>query len=99
MKALLIAAGLFFSVFAGGLAFFAFTSTGHEYDLKFVLPIDTRKMPKLGPLPQIVSQIPDNSLNPIVDGRAEAGIPPKPAGAPVRFPDLDGVASEAPSRQ
>jgi hypothetical protein len=99
MKALLIAAGLFFSIIAGGLAYFAFTGTGHEYDLKFVLPIDTRKMPKLGPLPQIASQVPDDSANSIVDGRAEAGIPPKPAGAPVRFPDRDGVASEAPSRQ
>jgi hypothetical protein len=99
MKALLIAAGLFFSVFAGGVAYFAVTGSGHEYDLKFVLPIDTRKMPKLGPLPQIASRVPDDSANPIVEGRAEAGNPPKPVGAPVRFPDGDGVASEAPSRQ
>ena len=99
MKALLIAAGLFFSIFASGLAYFALTATGHEYDLKFVLPIDTRKMPKPGPLPEIVSQIPDELANPIVDGRAAAGTPPRPLGAPVHFPDRDGVASEAPSRQ
>jgi hypothetical protein len=99
MKALLITAGLFFSVFTGGLAYYAFTSTGHEYDLKFVLPIDTRKMPKVGPIPQIVSRIPDDAANPIADGRAEAKIPPEPAGAPVRFPDRDGAASEAPSRR
>jgi hypothetical protein len=99
MKALLIAAGLFFSIFAGGLTFFALSGTGHEYDLKFVLPIDTRKMPKTGAPPEIVSQIPDDSANPIIDGRAEGGIAPKRARAPVRFPDREGVASEAPSRQ
>jgi hypothetical protein len=99
MRALLIAAVLFFSVFGGGLVYFAISGTGHEYDLKLVLPIDTRKMPKLGPPPEIVSQIPDDTANPIVDGRAEAGIPPQPAGRPVRFPDRDGTASEAPSRR
>jgi hypothetical protein len=99
VKALLITAGLFFSVYAGGLAYFAFTGTGHEYDLKFILPIDTRKIPKIGPIPQIVSHEPDESANPIIDGHAEAGIPPRPAGAPVRFPDRDGVASEAPVLQ
>ncbi len=100
MKALLITAGLFFSAYAGGLAYFAFTSTGHEYDLKLALPIDTRKMPKIGPIPQIVSHEPDDSANPVIDGRAEARIPPRPAGgALVRFPDRDGAASEAPIRR
>ncbi len=56
--------------FRGGLIYFAISGTGHEYDLKLVLPIDTRKMPKLGPPPEIVSQVPDDSANPIVDGRS-----------------------------
>ncbi len=99
MRALVIAAGLFFSVFGGGLIYFALSGTGHEYNLKLVLPIDTRKMPKLGPLPEIVSQIPDDSTNRVVDGRAEAGTPPSSPSRPVRFPDREGAASEAPSRQ
>ena len=57
MRALLIAAGLFFSIFGGGLIYFALSGTGHEYDLKLVLPIDTRKMPKPVALPEIVSQV------------------------------------------
>ena len=99
MKALLIAAVLFFSVFGAGLIYFSISGTGHEYDLKLVLPIDTRKMPKLGPPPEIVSQVPDDSANRVVDGRAEAGTPPPSTNRPVRFPDREGTASEAPSRE
>ncbi len=100
MRALLIAAALFFSIFGGGLIYFAISGTGHEYDLKLVLPIDTRKMPKLGSPPEIVSQVPDDSANPVIDGRAEAGTPPpSPPSPPVRFPDREGAASEAPSRE
>jgi hypothetical protein len=98
MKALMIVAGLFFSVFAGALAFYSMTGAGHEYDLKFALPIDTRKMPKLGPPPEIVSQAPGASGKPVIDGRAEAGKPPLPAGYPVQFPDRDNTASEHPIR-
>lgn len=98
MKALLIAAVLFFSVF-GGLIYFAISGTGHEYELKLVLPIDTRKMPKLGPPPEIVSQVPDDSLNPIVDGHAQAGNLTSSPSRPVRFPDREGTASEAPLRE
>jgi hypothetical protein len=98
MKALLIAVGLFFLISGAGLAYFSLTGTGHEYDLKLALPIDTRKMPKIGPLPEIVSQVPDSRANRIVDGRAEAGTAPVPPGLPVQFPDRDGIASELPAR-
>ena len=98
MRALLITAVMFFSVFGAGLTYFAISDSGHQYDLKFALPIDTRKMPKLGPLPEIVAQVPDETANPIADGRAEAGAPPPPRQL-VRFPDRDGTASEAPSRE
>jgi hypothetical protein len=98
MKALLIAVGLFFLLFGGGLLYFSLTGAGHEYDLKFALPIDARKMPKPGAAPEIVSQVPDESANPIHDGRAEAKTAPAPAGRPVRFPDRDGAASERPIR-
>lgn len=99
MRALVIAAVLFFTVFGGGLIYFAMSGTGHEYELKLVLPIDTRKMPKLGPLPEIVSREPDDSANPITDGRAQAGNLPPSTSRPVRFPDRDGTASEAPARE
>jgi hypothetical protein len=98
MKTLLIAVGLFFFIFGGSLVYFSVAGTGHEYDLKFALPIDTRKMPKVGPPPEIVSQLPDDTANPIVDGRAEARTPPAPAGHPVQFLDRDGTASERPVR-
>lgn len=98
LRALLIAAGLFFTVFGGGLVYFAISGTGHEYDLNLVLPIDARKMPRLGTPPEIVSQVPDVSANPIIDGRAEAGpLPPAPS-QPVNFPNREGAASEAPAQ-
>ena len=46
MKALLIVAGLFFSIFGAVIAYFAASDPGQEYELKFVLPIDARQMPK-----------------------------------------------------
>ncbi len=100
MRALLIAAGLFFTIFGGGLIYFALSGTGHEYDLKLVLPIDTRQMPKPASLPSIVSQAQDPELTgAAASGRAEAGTPaPAPHGAPVRFGDRPGAASEAPSQ-
>ena len=61
MRALLIAAGLFFSVCGGASDLLCVSGSGHEYDLKLVLPIDTRKMPKPGATPEIVSQIPDEA--------------------------------------
>jgi hypothetical protein len=98
MKTLLITVGLFFFIFGGVLLYYSMTGTGHEYDLKFALPIDTRKMPKTSSPPEIVSQVPGDSANPIVDGRAEAKTPPAPAGRLVQFPDRDGTASERPIR-
>lgn len=96
MRALLIAAALFFSLFGGGLIYFALSGTGHEYDLKLVLPIDTRQMPRLSSPPEIALQTPDSSA-PIEDGRAEAGsLPPIPDRPPVRFEERPGAASEAP---
>ena len=77
----LIAAGLFFSIFAGGLTYFALSGTGHEYDLKFVLPIDTRKMPKPGAPPEIVSQ--SRTIQPIPSSTAARG-PGSPRSAQAR---------------
>jgi hypothetical protein len=69
MKALLIVAGLFFSIFGGVVAYYAASDPGHEYDFNFVLPIDARQMPKPFIPPSIsygeVEQTPP-------DGRAEA---------------------------
>jgi len=98
MRALLIAAGLFFTIFGGGLIYFAISGTGHEYDLKLVLPIDTRQMPKPAALPSVESQVQDPELaGAPVSGRAEAGTPPSlPSRAPVRFDGRPGAASEAP---
>ena len=56
MRTLLIAAGLFFSIFGGVTLYFAASGDQHEYDLKLVLPIDTRQMPKPVALPEITSQ-------------------------------------------
>jgi hypothetical protein len=97
MKGLLIVAGLFFSIFAGAFGYYSLTGAGHDYDLKFSLPIDTRKMPKLGPPPEIVSQTPAGT-KPVIDGRAESGKMHVPAGYPVQFPDRDNTASEHPVR-
>ncbi len=98
MRALLIAAGLFFTIFGGGLAYFAMSGTGHEYDLKLVLPIDTRQMPKPVSLP-VAPQVQDPELSgTAVSGRAEAGTPaPVPDRPPVQFGGRPGAASEGPS--
>ena len=70
MKALLIVAGLFFSIFGAVIAYFAASDPGHEYDLKFVLPIDARQMPKpVAPPP----------FNPGVPARKRALLPPMDA--------------------
>ncbi|MGB8734527.1 MAG: hypothetical protein WCD20_00180 [Rhodomicrobium sp.] len=99
MRALLIAAGLFFTMFGGGLVYFAMSGTGHEYDLKLVLPIDTRQMPKPVSLP-VAPQVPDPDFSSAaVGGRAEAGPPAAaPDRPPVQFGDRPGAASEGPSR-
>jgi hypothetical protein len=95
MRMLLIAAGLFFSIFGGVVAYFAAFGDQHEYDLKLVLPVDTRQMPKPAAPPEIVSQEPGAS-GAVTDGRAEsAPLPPAPGRPPVQFGNRSGAASEA----
>jgi len=100
MKALLIVAGLFFSIFGAVVAYFAASDPGHEYDLKFVLPIDTRQMPKPVALPAVQSWGAGEDSPAASDGRAEAGktqaMPDRP---PVEFGERAGAASEAQLRR
>ena len=101
MKALLIVAGLFFSIFGTVVAYFAASDPGHEYDLKFVLPIDTRQMPKPFAPPAVQSWgAGEEDSVPAPDGRAETGktqaMPDRP---PVEFGERAGAASEAQLRR
>ena len=101
MKALLIVAGLFFSLFGAVIAYFAVSDPGHDYELKYVLPIDTRQMPKpvVPPAVQSWSAGEEDSAR-APDGRAEAGKTPAiPERAPVEFGERPGAASEAPLRR
>jgi hypothetical protein len=96
MRALVIVAGLFFSVFGVTVAYFAVSDPGHEYDLKFVLPIDTRQMPVPIAPPSVQSWKSETETTPAPDGRAETGnTPPLPDRPPVQFGDRPGAASEA----
>ncbi len=96
MKALLIVAGLFFSVFGGIAAYFAASDPGQEYDLKFVLPIDMRQMPKPFEPPSVQSwSASEIEAARVTDGRAEAGAtPPIPNRQPIQFEEAPGTASE-----
>jgi hypothetical protein len=95
MRTLLIAAGLFFSIFGGAIAYFAAFGDRHEYDLKLVLPIDTRQMPKPVAPPEIVSQEAGASGT-VTDGRADSGpLPQAPDRPLVQFGNRSGAASEA----
>jgi hypothetical protein len=100
MKALLIVAGLFFSIFAAVIAYYAASDPGSEYDLKFVLPIDARQMPKPLEPPAVQSWAAGEMESaPAPDGRAEAGkTPPLPERPPVQFEGGPGAASEAQPR-
>lgn len=100
MKALLIVAGLFFSIFGGIIAYYAASDPGHEYDLKFVLPIDTRQMPKPFEPPSVKSWAANEiEAAPVADGRAEAGAaPPIPNRQPIQFEEGPGTASETVKR-
>ncbi|HZV21394.1 MAG TPA: hypothetical protein VE986_07610 [Hyphomicrobiales bacterium] len=96
MRTLLIVAGLFFSLCAAFIIYFAASDSGHEYDLNLVLPIDTRQMPKAVAPPPVISHEADTSFTSAVpSGRAEAGpltrIPERP---PVQFGERPGAASE-----
>ena len=101
MKLLLSVAGLFFSIFGAVIAFFAASDPVHEYDLKFVLPIDTRPMPKPVAPPAVQSWVTaEEGPAPTPDGRAEAGkTQSMPDRAPVEFGERPGAASEAQLRR
>ena len=96
MRTLLIVAGLFFSLFAAVIAYYAATDPGQDYELKYVLPIDARQMPKPAAPPAIQSWTTgEEDAKPVPDGRAESGktpaIPERPA---VEFGARSGAASE-----
>jgi len=97
MRLLLTCVGLFIFLSAGFIVYVATSNEGSEYDLKLVLPIDTRQMPKLAPIPEVASQgIPPGGEKVPTEARAEAGSPPRlPYRAPVRFDASPGSASEA----
>ncbi len=98
MKALLIVAGLFFSIFGAAVAYYATSDPGHEYDFKLVLPIDARKMPKPFTPPTIQSWAAGETQQTQPEGRAEAGAtPPIPERPPVQF-NGPGAASESGQR-
>jgi len=102
VRTLLVVAGLFFSVCAASLLYFATSGPGHEYDLKFVLPIDARQMPQAASPPAVVSHADEAEPNDTAapEGRAEAGNAPAiPDRAPVQFGDRPGAASEARTAQ
>ncbi len=83
MKTLLIVAGVFFSAFGGTVAYFASADPGHDYDLKLVLPVDTRQMPRPVALPTVAGTQQDTDPT-IAEGRAVAqpipGLPESPDG-------------------
>ncbi|MBI4723748.1 MAG: hypothetical protein HY765_01615 [Rhodomicrobium sp.] len=97
MRTLLIAAGLFFSICGAAIIYFAASDPGREYDLKLVLPIDTRQMPKPIEPPQVISREAETQPSgSVTDGRAEAGsMPPMPERPPVSFGGRPGAASES----
>ena len=96
MKALLIVAGLFFALFGAVIGYFAASDPGHEYDLKFVLPVDARQMPTPMAPPSVQSWTGEVESAP-ANGRAESGeTPAQPERAPVQFDQRAGSASESP---
>ena len=101
MKVLLIIAGLFFTLFAAVVGFYAASDPGRDYELKYVLPIDTTAMPKLAQPPALQSWTTGQEDSPpVADGRAESGkafaLPERP---PVDFGERPGAASEALGRR
>jgi hypothetical protein len=96
MKALLIIAGLFFALFGGVFAYYAVSDPSHEYDLKFVMPIDARQMPKPIAPPAIQSWTTGEAETAPAEGRVEAGAAPAlPDRPPVQFGVAPGAASES----
>ncbi|MGA7326432.1 MAG: hypothetical protein WBX25_18585 [Rhodomicrobium sp.] len=97
MRALLITAGFFFSICAALIIYFAVSDPGQEYDLKLVLPVDTRQMPKPAVPPAVVSRGEEPASDGhAADGRAQANAePPVPGRPPVFLGDRPNTASEA----
>jgi hypothetical protein len=95
MRAVLIVSGLFIAIFGGVFAYYAASGSGHEYDLKLVLPIDARQMPKpIAPPPVRFLPVEEAQAAPPV-GRVEAGSQPViPRRPPVQF-EGPGAASES----
>ncbi len=96
MRTLFVTVALFFSIFAGVIVYFALSDEGQEYDFKFVLPIDTRQMPKAIEPPQVVAQTGSPIAYAVTDGRATEGTAPDVSGRPlISFGNRPGAASEA----
>jgi hypothetical protein len=99
MRSLVVVAGLFFMLCGAFIMYFAASDPGREFDLKFVLPIDARQMPKPVAPPAVVSRSGESEPSAPIEGRAEAGsslsMPDRPL---IQFGDRPGSASEAPSR-
>lgn len=78
MRALIIAAGLFFTAFAALIIYAGASGPGHEYDLKYVLQIDARKMPKAIQLPEVAPMAQGETPGQVDNGggRAEAAVQP-----------------------
>ena len=97
MRSLLIIAGVFLTACAGLAIYFANSDPGHEYDLKLVLPIDTRQMPKAVVPPPVTPTVKsvEPSAKPLTENRAEAE--PKSSlttSPPFEFEDRQGLPSQ-----
>ncbi len=96
MRVLLITASAFFVCFTGVLAFFAESGPKQDFDLKYVLPVDTRQMPDPPALPEVAPLGGKPAEASVTNGSARTGSPPVlPARPPVQFGQRDGAASEA----
>jgi hypothetical protein len=71
MRVLLLTIALFFALTGGAALYFASADPGHEYDLKFVLPIDVSRMPMTAPAPKVTGSAAGESSAPAQHGRAE----------------------------
>jgi hypothetical protein len=99
MRTLLIVAGLFFSLCGALGLYLAAADPGREFDLKFVLPVDARQMPKPAAPPAVVSRPAEGERPALADGRAQEGVAPQPPDRPLfSFGDRPGAASEVSSK-
>lgn len=70
MRTLIVTVILFFALIGGGALYLSVSDAGHEYDMKFVLPVDMTKMPQAAPPPQVAGQA-EAEAPPITAGRVE----------------------------